>query len=63
MNIDNDDVEMQFKCTVTFTAKVRDTFHKHTDLQNVEEYLINKIYDEPEAYMDDLEVTDVERLL
>lgn len=63
MNIDYDDVEMQFKCTVTFTAKVKDTFHKHTDLQDVEEYLINEIYGEPEAYMDDLELTDVERLL
>lgn len=63
MNIDNDDVEMQFKCTVTFTAKVKDTFHKHIDLQDVEENMINKIYEEPEAYMGDLEVTDVERLL
>ncbi|OHR53641.1 hypothetical protein [Staphylococcus sp. HMSC061G12] len=63
MNIDNDDVEMQFKCTVTFTAKVKDTFHKHTDLQAMEDSLRNKIYDEPEAYMDDLEVIDVERLL
>lgn len=58
-----DDVEMQFKCTVTFTAKVKDTFHKHTDLQDVEEYLINKIYEEPEKYMDEFQVEDVERLL
>lgn len=63
MNIDNDDVEMQFKCTVTFTAKVRDTFNKHENTQAIEESLINKIHKEPEAYMDDLEVTDVERLL
>lgn len=54
---------MQFKCTVTFTAKVRDTFHKHENTQYMEDSLINKIYEEPEAYMDDLEVTDVERLL
>lgn len=54
---------MQFKVKVTFTAKVKDTFDKHTDLQAMEEYLINKIYEEPEAYMDDLEITDVERLL
>ena len=63
MNIDNDDVEMQFKVKVTFTAKVKDTFHKNTDLQDVEENMINKIHKEPEAYMDDLEITDVERLL
>lgn len=63
MNIDYDDVEIQFKCTVTFTAKVRDTFYKHTDLQDVEDSLISKIYEEPEAYMDDLEVTDIEWLL
>lgn len=63
MNIDNDDVEMQFKCTVTFTAKVRDTFHKHENTQAIEDSLRNKIYDETEAYMDDLEVIDVERLL
>lgn len=63
MNIDNDDVEMQFKCTVTFTAKVRDTFHKYENTQYMENSLINKIYKEPEAYMDDLEITDVERLL
>ncbi len=63
MNIDYDDVEMQFKCTVTFTAKVKDTFDKHTDLQAMEDNLINKICEEPEAYMDDLEITDVERLL
>ena len=63
MNIDNDDVEMQFKCTVTFTAKVRNTFHKHENTQAMEDSLRDKIYDEPEAYMDDLEVTDVERLL
>lgn len=63
MNIDNDDVEMQFKCTVTFTAKVRDTFHKHENTQAMEDILRDKIYEEPEAYMDDLEVTDVERLL
>lgn len=63
MNIDNDDVEMQFKCTVTFTAKVKDTFHKHENTQAMENSLINKVYEEPEAYMGDLEVTDVERLL
>lgn len=54
---------MQFKCTVTFTAKVRDTFNKHENTQAIEDSLRNKIYDEPEAYMDDLEVIDVERLL
>lgn len=54
---------MQFKCTVTFTSKVKGTFHKHTDLQDVEDSLRDKIYEEPEAYMDDLEVTDVEWLL
>lgn len=63
MNIDNDDVEMQFKCTVTFTAKVRDTFHKHENTQAMEDSLRDKIYNEPEAYMGDLEITDVERLL
>ncbi|MGN5882727.1 hypothetical protein [Staphylococcus simulans] len=63
MNIDYDDIEMQFKVKVTFTAKVKDTFDKHTDLQAMEDNLINKICEEPEAYMDDLEITDVERLL
>ena len=60
-NIDYDDVEMQFKVKATFTAKVKDTFDKHTDLQAIEEYLINKIYEEPESCMDDIEITDIER--
>lgn len=63
MNIDYDDVDMQFKCTVTFTAKVKDTVHKHTDLQDVEENMINKIYNNPEAYMDQIEVTGIERII
>ncbi|WP_341776459.1 hypothetical protein [Staphylococcus simulans] len=63
MNIDYDDVEMKFKCTVTFTAKVKDTVHKHEDLSNVEEKMINKIYNNPEEYMDQLEVENVDRLL
>ncbi|OFM14619.1 MULTISPECIES: hypothetical protein [unclassified Staphylococcus] len=63
MNIDYDDVEMQFKVKATFTAKVKATVHKHTDLQDVEEYLINKIHDELEKYMDEFQVEDVERLL
>lgn len=63
MNIDYDDVDMQFKCTVTFTVKVKDTVHKHTDLQDVEENMINKIYNNPEAYMDQIEVTGIERII
>lgn len=64
MNIDYDDTEMQFKCTVSFTAKVKRTVHKHEDLQNVGESIIENIYDNPEEYLDgELKVEDVERLI
>lgn len=63
MNIDYDDVEIQFKVSVEFNTKVTKTVHKHANLSDVEESIIDDIYKKPHSYMDDLEVTGIERII